>query len=86
MIECIGIMASNPQCNIDVADDQGCTPLHVAVALGNLQAVSALLAAGAQCDSTSLEWQCSNRKSCYGAPEAASQQCAAAGVRISSGH
>jgi ankyrin repeat protein len=54
MIECIGVMASNPQCNIDVADDQGCTPLHVAVALGNLHAVSALLAAGAQCDSTSL--------------------------------
>jgi len=54
MIECISVMAGNPQCDVDVLDDQGCTPLHVAVALGCVAAAAALLAAGANCDSTSL--------------------------------
>lgn len=54
MIECIRTMLGNPQCNIDIADDQGCTPLHVAVSIGNVSLSAALLEAGAQCDSTSL--------------------------------
>jgi ankyrin repeat protein len=54
MIDCISIVTGDPQCNIDVLDDQGCTPLHVAAALGCVAAAVVLLEAGALCDSTSL--------------------------------
>ncbi len=54
MIQCVSIIVSKPQCNIDAFDDQGCSPLHIAVALGSSSVSGVLLEAGALCDATSL--------------------------------
>jgi ankyrin repeat protein len=54
IIEFIRMMCSNPQCNIDIADDHGCTPLHVAAAIGSDSCLAVLLESGADCDATSL--------------------------------
>jgi ankyrin repeat protein len=54
MIECLHIITCDPQCNIDAFDDQGCSPLHVAVALGSVSVSGVLLEAGAECNATSL--------------------------------
>ena len=53
LIECINFMTNDSSCDIDVLDDQGSTPLHVAVALGCTAVAVALLVAGASCDATS---------------------------------
>jgi ankyrin repeat protein len=54
MIDCLSKLSNDPRCDIDALDDQGCTALHVAVAIGHAAAARILLNAGAESDSTSL--------------------------------